>query len=119
MDTPSLLPSTSSLVPTQNNNPATHWQCPVQEWASHLVLIPGEHGVSAGLNWGGESFVSLIPSFTSGSQHGSTVPGAQAEKWTHSGDKADTSRTKSLGVERHLRAVRPTLKPPTFRLLAR
>lgn len=79
MDTPSLPPSNSSLVPTQNNNPATHWQCPVQEWASHPVLIPGEHGVSAGLHWGGESFVSLIPSFASGSQHGSMAPGAQAE----------------------------------------
>ena len=70
MDTPSLPPSNSSLVRTQNNNPATHWQCPVQEWASHPVLIPGEHGVSAGLHWGGESFVSLIPSFASGSSTG-------------------------------------------------
>ena len=49
MDTPGLLPSNSSLIPTQNNNPATHWQCPVQEWSSHPVLTPGERGVSAGL----------------------------------------------------------------------
>lgn len=63
MDTPSLPPSNSSLVPTQNNNPATHWQCPVQEWASHPVLIPGEHGVSAGLHWEGRALSrSFLPS---------------------------------------------------------